>query len=100
MHACKTHKVPQTTEGTTLEKPSMLYEWDLVESIVMKCGYLETTSYHNNSVNFLVNELTNQLSMTFLVCNTSNLIQEIIIHFCKLLYSHSLAVCFTINAAC
>ena len=21
-----------------------------------KCGYLETTSYHNNSVNFLVNE--------------------------------------------
>ena len=32
-----------------------------------KLSYLETTSYHNNSVNFLVNELNHQLSLTFLI---------------------------------
>ena len=34
-----------------------------------KRGYLETTSYHNNSVNFLVNELNQSaFSDTFSTC--------------------------------
>ena len=39
-----------------------------------KCGYLETTSYHNNSVNFLVNEFNQSAFNDILVSAISYVI--------------------------